>query len=65
MMYDSNDTAGEQFADSSAKHFGNGSDGSRNGYLKGNASEKMELSRNTPNLISGSYLDSNNDEVVS
>jgi len=65
LTHESND-AGDRFAEStSAKYLGNGSDGSRNGNLKRNTSDKKEPHRNAANLIIGSYLDTNNDDVVS
>lgn len=61
---ESND-AGYQFAESSMKYVGNGYDGLRNGNLKGNTSDKREQQKNVQNMITGSYLDTNNEEVVS
>lgn len=59
---ESND-AGHQFAESSMKYLGNGYDGLRNGNLKGNTSDKKEPQKNVPNMITGSYLDTNNEEI--
>jgi len=65
LTYESND-AGDRFAESSsAKYLGNGSDGCRNGNLKCNTSDKKEPHRNVPNLMTGSYLDTNSDDIVS